>query len=46
MDAEETRKQQNRIAELQEVVAKGLRGINQCRYRDDCPFARQCPATC
>jgi hypothetical protein len=46
VDTEETRKQENRIRELQEVVAKGLKGINLCRYREDCPFARHCPAIC
>jgi hypothetical protein len=45
MDAEETDKQ-NKIEELQAVVARGLKGINECRYRDDCEFARSCPGTC
>ena len=45
MDAEETDKQ-NRIRELQAVVAKGLKGINECRYAADCEFARACPGTC
>jgi len=45
MDAEETHKQ-NKIRELQAVVAKGLKGINECRYAADCEFARACPGTC
>ena len=45
MDAEET-EQQKRIPELQAIIAKGLKGINECRYQSDCEFARTCPATC
>jgi len=48
MDAEDTQKQQKqkKIVALQRVVARGLKGINECRYKDQCQFARQCPATC
>ncbi|HEV2013739.1 MAG TPA: hypothetical protein VGR77_07635 [Candidatus Dormibacteraeota bacterium] len=45
MDAEDTKKQ-NKIRELQAVVAKGLKGINECRYQTECEFARTCPGTC
>ena len=45
MDAEETEKQ-NKIRELQAVVARGLKGINECRYQAECEFARACPGTC
>jgi hypothetical protein len=45
MDAEDTQKQ-NKIRELQAVVAKGLKGINECRYQTDCEFAHECPGTC
>ena len=47
MDAEETEKVKKlTIRELQETVSRGLKGINQCRYKADCAFAQQCPATC
>src|ERR1700693_544240 len=45
MDAEDTQKQ-NKIRELQAVVAKGLKGINECRFQTDCEFAHECPGTC
>jgi hypothetical protein len=45
MDAEETDKQ-NKIRQLQAVVARGLKGINECRYAAGCEFARACPGTC
>jgi hypothetical protein len=45
MDAEETQ-QQKKLRELQAIVAKGLKGINECRYKTDCEFARTCPGTC
>jgi hypothetical protein len=45
MDAEDTDKEK-KIRELQAVVAKGKQGINDCRYKDDCEFARSCPGTC
>ena len=45
MDTEDTQKQ-NKIQELQAVVAKGLKGINECRYKTDCEFASACPGTC
>jgi hypothetical protein len=45
MDTEDTQKQ-NKIQELQAVVAKGLNGINECRYQTDCEFAHECPGTC
>lgn len=45
MDAEET-DQQKKIRELQAIIAKGLKGINECRYQNDCEFARACPGTC
>jgi hypothetical protein len=45
MDAEET-DQQKKIRELQAIIAKGLKGINECRYQTDCEFARTCPGTC
>jgi hypothetical protein len=45
MDAEDTQKQ-SKIRELQAVVAKGLKGINECRYQADCEFAHECPGTC
>jgi len=45
MDTEDTEKQ-NKIRELQAVVAKGLKGINECRYQADCEFAHECPGTC
>jgi hypothetical protein len=45
MDAEDTQKEK-RLRDLQNTVARGLNGINECRYREECPFARQCPATC
>jgi len=45
MDAEDTEKQ-NKIRELLAVVAKGKKGINECRYQTDCEFARTCPGTC
>jgi hypothetical protein len=45
MDAEDTQKQ-SKIRELQAVVAKGLKGINECRFQTDCEFAHECPGTC
>ena len=45
MDAEDTQKQ-DKIRELQALVAKGKKGINDCRYKSDCEFARACPGTC
>ncbi len=45
MDAEDT-EQQKKIRELQEIVAKGLKGINECRYKAECEFACACPGTC
>jgi hypothetical protein len=45
MDAGET-EQQNKIQELQAIIAKGLKGINECRYKTDCEFACACPGTC
>jgi len=45
MDAEDTERQ-NKIRELQAVVAKGLKGINDCRYKSECEFASACPGTC
>jgi hypothetical protein len=45
MDTEDTQKQ-SKIRELQAVVAKGLKGINECRYQTDCEFAHECPGTC
>jgi hypothetical protein len=45
MDAEET-DQQKKILELQAIIAKGLKGINDCRYKTDCEFACACPGTC
>jgi hypothetical protein len=45
MDAEDTEKK-DRIRELQALVAKAKKGINECRYKGQCEFARACPATC
>jgi hypothetical protein len=45
MDAEDT-EQKKKIRELLAVVAKGKKGINECRYKADCEFARDCPGTC
>jgi hypothetical protein len=45
MDAED-KKDVKRIPELQALVAASLRGINECRYKSECEFARSCPATC
>lgn len=45
MDAEET-EQQKKLPELQAIIAKGLKGINECRYQTDCEFACTCPGTC
>jgi hypothetical protein len=45
MDAEHTKKQ-DRIKELQALVAKAKNGINECRYQADCEFARACPSVC
>ncbi len=45
MDTEDTQKQ-NKIQELQAVVAKGLKGINECRFQTECEFAHECPGTC
>ena len=45
MDAEET-DQQKKIRELQAIIAKGLKGINDCRYKTDCEFACACPGIC
>jgi hypothetical protein len=45
MDAEDT-DNQKKIRELLAVVAKGKKGINECRYQTDCEFARECPGTC
>jgi hypothetical protein len=45
MDAGET-EQQKKILELQAIIAKGLKGSNECRYKDDCEFACACPAIC
>ncbi|HYM49993.1 MAG TPA: hypothetical protein VET65_05405 [Candidatus Limnocylindrales bacterium] len=45
MDAEDTQKPKRLLA-LQATVAKSLKGINECQYKSECPFARQCPATC
>jgi hypothetical protein len=45
MDAGET-EQQKKIRELQAIIAKGLKGINECRYKTDCEFACACPGIC
>lgn len=45
MDAED-KKNAKRILELQALVAKALNGINDCRYKAECEFARTCPGTC
>ena len=45
MDTEDTDKK-NKIRELQAVVAKGLKGINECRFATECEFAHECPGTC
>jgi len=45
MDTEDTQNQ-SKIRELQAVVAKGLKGINECRFQTDCEFAHECPGTC
>lgn len=45
MDAED-KENVGRIPELQAVVARALEGINDCRYKSECEFARTCPATC
>ena len=45
MDVEDT-EQPKKIRELQAVVAKGLKGINDCRYKAECEFAHSCPGTC
>jgi hypothetical protein len=45
MDAEET-ESQKKMRELLAVVAKGKKGINDCRYQAGCEFARECPGTC
>lgn len=45
MDAEDTEKAK-KIQELQAVVARALSGINDCRYKSECEFARTCPGTC
>lgn len=45
MDAEE-KKNVKRILELQAVVARAQDGINECRYKAECEFARTCPGTC
>jgi len=45
MDAEET-DQQKKILELRAIIAKGLQGINDCRYKTDCEFACACPGAC
>ena len=45
MDAKDKEKPA-RIPELQAVVARALSGINECRYKSECEFARTCPATC
>ncbi len=45
MDAEDTEKL-NKVRELQKTVARGKKGINECRYQTECPFARECPGTC
>lgn len=45
MDAEHTEKQ-DKIRELQAVVAGARKGINECRYKTECEFASACPATC
>lgn len=46
MEAEEDTEKVKKIRELQEIVARGRKGINNCRHKDDCPFARQCPGIC
>ena len=45
MDAEDKEKT-GRIPELKAVVARALEGINDCRNKSECEFARSCPATC
>jgi hypothetical protein len=45
MDAEDTEKQK-KIRELEAVIAKGKQGINECRYKAECEFAKTCPGTC
>jgi hypothetical protein len=46
MDAEEDTEKLKKIRELHEIVARGRKGINNCRLKGDCPFARQCPGIC
>jgi hypothetical protein len=45
MDAEHTEKQ-DKIRELQAIIAKAKNGIMDCRYKTDCEFARACPGAC
>lgn len=45
MDAEDTEKRKT-IRELQVILARGAKGINECRYKSECEFARQCPGSC
>lgn len=45
MDAEDTGKLK-KIRELEEIIARGREGINECRLKDSCPFARECPGIC
>ncbi len=45
MEAEDTEKLK-KIREFQEIVERGLKGINECRYKEECPYARQCPGVC
>ncbi len=45
MDAEDTEKLK-KIRELQEIVERGRKGINDCRLKAECPYARECPGIC
>jgi hypothetical protein len=46
MDAEEETEKLKKIRQLQEIIARGRKGINNCSLKGDCPFARQCPGIC
>jgi hypothetical protein len=46
LDVEEDTESLKKIRELQEILARGRKGINNCRFKEECPYARQCPGVC
>jgi len=51
MDAAESDKnaekvKTERMRELKLRIERGLKGVNECRFKDECARASQCPGAC